>query len=179
MMILTSKETLMKMIAVLTFVAACVILSLIGLPEAATLAPGDLLVGDRQGAIWHINALTGVQTQLNPEGIPYPTTLALEADGNILVTSFVCDGCGGSFLPSVYRLNPTTGAWSVLSEGGLFQQPFGIVVTPEGRILVADRASGGVIIEINADTGAQSIDATGTGFGRGLLLVPSGGKKKK
>jgi streptogramin lyase len=174
-----SKEILMKMLAAPALIAACFILSLTGLPEAATLGPGDLLIADRQGAIWHINALTGVQTQLNLEGIPYPTNLALEADGHILVTSFVCDGCGGSYLPSVYRLNPTTGTWSVLSEGGLFQQPFGIEVTPDGRILVADRTNGGQIIEVSPTSGAQSTYATGTGFSRGLLLVPASSKKKK
>jgi hypothetical protein len=49
----------------------------------------------------------------------------------------------------------------------------------EGRILVADRSNGGVIIEVDAHTGEQSIYATGTGFGRGLLLVPGSSKKKK
>src|SRR5262249_53752866 len=60
---------------------------------------------------------------------------------------------------------------TVVSSGGLFQQPLGLAVAPNGTVYVADAgASGqpGSIIAVSLATGTQTLVSTG-----GLLVDPS------
>jgi uncharacterized repeat protein (TIGR01451 family) len=59
-------------------------------------------------------------------------------------------GSGG-----VIRIDPATGAQTVVSSGGLFQDPSGLAIEADGNIVVSDRYSG--IIRVNPATGAQSV----------------------
>jgi DNA-binding beta-propeller fold protein YncE len=162
----------------LVAIATNLVLSLVGVEEAAavTLKLGDILVADRQGPIIKIDPETGTQTVVNPLGITYASGIAVDADGKILVTSFVCDGCGGSFLPTVIRIDPVTGAQTVVTEGGFLNHPFGIAVEADGQILVTDDRN---LIQIDPVTGDQAIFATGGSLqlGRGITIVRTKPKK--
>ena len=118
---------------------------------------GDLLVVDTNalsgGALIRIDPETGTRSLVsangNPAGGPafaFPTGLALEADGDILVIS----GAG------VIRVDPDSGTRSAVSANGNpagapgFAEPFGIAVEADGGIMVTDDmaftyATGGVI----------------------------------
>src|SRR5437867_2212023 len=77
--------------------------------------------------------------------------------GDILVVDANAQGGNGA----VIIVNPTNGAQTVLSSGGLFVEPVGIVEsTADGFIYVTDRNRGDVI-RVNPNTGSQSVIAPG------------------
>jgi len=59
----------------------------------------------------------------------------------------------------IVRIDPLTGAQSLLAEGGLLVAPQHLVATADGRVFVADSGAGAVI-EIDLGTGAQRLVAT-------------------
>ncbi len=86
-----------------------------------------------------------------------PYDLAVEADGDLLVVDLgepeVKDG-------AVIRVNPYTGRQTLVSSGGLFFDPAGITVGPDGSIYVIDNLFGsnsGIVVRINPRTGAQQL----------------------
>jgi streptogramin lyase len=159
-------------VVLMAAVMGILVLSLPAIAKAATapLKLHDILVADRQGAISKIDPATGLQTVLNPLGIPYATGIAVEANGQVLVTSFVCDGCGGSYVPSVIRLDPAAGAWTTLTAGGFLHKPFGIAVDADGQILVTDEAN---VIQVDPVSAAQTMFVTGPPLqlGQGLAII--------
>jgi len=70
----------------------------------------------------------------------------------------------------VIQINGLTRERALLSHGGLLALPFGIVVTPDRRILVTDR---GRLIEVEAATGQQTLLAD-LGCAAGLTLEHDG-----
>ena len=73
---------------------------------------------------------------------------------------------------AVLRIDPATGAQSILSQGNLLQGHTGLALEADGHILVADTGwqGGGLeVIRIDPVTGTQSIVTSG-----GLLSVCSG-----
>ena len=103
---------------------------------------------------------TGSATALREVGI------ALETDGAILVVEQSLVG-GQPGNGRVTRLDPTSGDRTVVSEGGEFSSPAGVVVEANGGILVADTdalgGSGGVI-RVDPTTGAQTAVSSGGTF---------------
>jgi len=85
----------------------------------------------------------------------------LPADGTILVanTPFV----NPSAPAGVVEVNPTTGAQSVLSSGGLFSEPLDLREAPNDTLYVADynAHTSGAVIAVDPSTGAQSLVASG------------------
>jgi streptogramin lyase len=79
--------------------------------------------------------------------------------------------CGGSYLPSVIRLDPASGMWTVLTEGGLMQKPFGVAVEADGSILITDMAR---VIRVDPLTGDQTIFTSGLTLqiAQGITIVP-------
>jgi uncharacterized repeat protein (TIGR01451 family) len=107
--------------------------------------------------------------------------LALDANGNILVTDTGCPthGCttghrvSGGSPAAIYSVNPTTGAVTTVTSGGFLDRPYGIKVELNGNLVVTDATSnvppftgsGGVIrIVIDPTTGSatQSVVSVGT-----------------
>src|SRR2546427_12225835 len=83
--------------------------------------------------------------------------------GTILVADE--DAFGGS--GGVIRVNPTTGAQTVVSSGGNFVEPTAIAIAVNGDILIADRnafGGGGGVIRVNSTTGAQTVVSSGGNF---------------
>jgi sugar lactone lactonase YvrE len=83
--------------------------------------------------------------------------------GDILVVdanSF--NGNGG-----IFKVDPATGAQTLIATGGFLQEPVAIAIEADGRILVTDRT--GLVIRVNPATGEQSVVSQ-----HGLFVDPFG-----
>jgi sugar lactone lactonase YvrE len=72
----------------------------------------------------------------------------------------------------IVRVDPTTGAQTVISSGGQFIDPYGVALAPDGSLIVADRGSfggAGTIFRVDPTTGVQTVITSG-----GYLFDPSG-----
>ncbi len=88
------------------------------------------------------------------------------APGTILVADRSASGGTGA----VIAINPANGAQQMVSSGGSFANPSGVVVEPGGTLLVLDTdAFGGVggVIRVNPSNGAQTALSVGS-----LLINP-------
>lgn len=127
----------------------------------------DILVAESGGfgysALLRIDATTGDWTTVSGglwSSTMRSTGIAVERDGDILVT-----GAG------VMRVDPRTGAQTMLSSGGLFVDTAGIALEADGSILVADAGpwdrGAGAVIRVDPVSGAQTRVYSG-----GLLVRP-------
>jgi glucose/arabinose dehydrogenase len=138
---------------------------------------GDILVADEDGvicgngALFRVNPTNGVRTLLSnfcsaaqgPTG-ENPHGVALEADGNILVTDRTA-GIGIS--GALFRVNPLTGARILLSDFGDVAQgpvgrgPTGVVPDASGDILAIDPdfdgTGNGVLFRVNPTNGMRTV----------------------
>src|ERR1041384_1508794 len=80
------------------------------------------------------------------------------APGDIVVSDADAFGGGGGII----KVDPTSGAQTSLASGGAFSDPSGIVVKPNGNLIVAD--VNGKIIEVNPASGNQTIISSGGSF---------------
>jgi hypothetical protein len=144
-------------------------------PAGIAVAPdGTLFVVENVGvgpardpAVLRIDPATGAQTVLTRGGnLCYPFGIALESNGVLVVTDF------GDLLPQidcpqnfggVYRVNPGTGAQSVLSvnqvpsPGNMLRGVFGAAVEPGGGILVVNQTGAqAAVASINPGNGEQT-----------------------
>jgi hypothetical protein len=70
----------------------------------------------------------------------------------------------------ITRIN-AAGNETVVSTAGLLTDPWNVILTPKGKIVVADTGSG--VVSINPSTGAQAAVSTTTGL-TGIGLAPNG-----
>ncbi len=102
----------------------------------------------------------------------YVSGLAIDPDGNILVTSINCAGGGRGVL---LRYGPGGGDPEVVSHGGLLGNSKGIVVAPDGTIYVTNLE--GIIVAVDPGSGEQSLvcrtPAGWEPFGIALVTVPT------
>lgn len=108
---------------------------------------GRLFVTDEVRGIVEVAPATGARSVLVPVealGGP-PRGIGREASGDLLVTLQTTPA-------RLVRIDATTGALSVVTEGGLLLAPTGVDVAPDGSILVADQNA-----RINPITGVQSV----------------------
>ncbi len=164
--------------------AAIWVSALLAASSAASAATGDVYVADfgptggaaSDGKIVQIDPRTGAQRVVSSGGLlSDPSGVAVDKDGSLVVAdnnggqSQCIDGCG-----RLIRINPSTGAQSVISDGGeqnefddtppYFVNPTGVAIAPDGSLLVSDAAAffrsntlHGAIIKVNPASGAQSI----------------------
>lgn len=138
------------------------------------------LAFDSDGTIWAINRggnpglvrvdpISGAQTPISTGGLfVKPNGIAVEADGNVLVSDF--DGFGGT--GKIIRVDPATGGQTVVASGGSLVDPTGMVLDANGDILVADfgePGGTGKIVKVNPSTGAQTVVSSG-----GVFIDPFG-----
>jgi MYXO-CTERM domain-containing protein len=76
--------------------------------------------------------------------------------------------------PRVIRVDPQTGAQTLISEGGLLEEPVAIAVEPAGTLLVSDSAAG-AILRIDPGTGGQTVVSGSFGGLLALALEPATG----
>ncbi len=152
------------------------------------------------GRIIRVDPATGVQTPVSTGGeLVDPAGVAVAPDGSLLVVENV--GVGGdprtpiTQRPAVIRVNPRTGAQSVLARGAPMCYPFGIAVDRQGGILVSDFGNlvengvtvascdptGGGVIRVNPSSGQQQwLSFNSAAFGStflgpvGLAVEPNG-----
>jgi DNA-binding beta-propeller fold protein YncE len=86
-----------------------------------------------------------------------PYDLAVEADGGLVIADM---GQQNQKDGAVIRVDPVTGRQTLLSSGGLFYDPAGIAVAPDGTLYVVDSfpgPDGGAVIRVDPNTGAQQL----------------------
>jgi sugar lactone lactonase YvrE len=175
----------MLKLAVMLIVAVIIthVLSLANIEEAtaATLKIGDILVVDHLYGVIQINPDTGAQTVVSTGGYLNTSSnsargIALEANGQILVTDTAITLTDGSLVGGVVRVNPATGTQTLLSSGGLLSQPLNVDVESDGYIVVTDRAG---VIRIDPITGTQSLVSSGGNLSgpQGITIVQTKLKK--
>jgi streptogramin lyase len=98
-----------------------------------------------------------------------PSGIAVAPDGTLFVVENV--GLGPARDPAVVRIDPATGAQTVVTRGGNLCYPFGIAVEPNGGLVVTDFGdlivggqaqidcpqNFGAVYRVNPGTGAQSV----------------------
>jgi len=134
-------------------------------------AADNLLVADRTAhAIIRINSTTGAQAVVSAGGSlsgdvgAGPNGIAIDAAGDIVVASA---RSGARDAGVVVRVDPLTGAQTVISEGGSLGSLNAIAIDAAGNYWVADGF--GSIIRVNSTTGAQSVVSSD-----GSLAIPLG-----
>ncbi|MBI2906994.1 MAG: hypothetical protein HYX92_05000, partial [Chloroflexi bacterium] len=154
--------------------------------SAGPLKPGDLVVVDYNGAgggysgvlpagsgrVLKVDANTGAQTVIASGGyLDYAHAVALDAAGRIIVLQRSDSYNKPTSKGSIVRIDPATGAQSLVSSGGSFANPQGLAIDSAGNYIVADgEASGtGALIRVDPISGDQSIISSG-----GLVRSPSG-----
>lgn len=148
-------------------------------PNAGKILVADLDAFSQAGAIFRVNPTTGAQTTLTQGGNFYflqglaiaPT--GTPNDGDIYVTSV---GDGSAITSKLIKVDPSTGAQTIISSAGNFDYPVGMAVESDGNILVVD-AKAKKVIRVNPGTGVQTVlsDAANTAQGSGLntFLLPT------
>ncbi|HET8952900.1 MAG TPA: hypothetical protein VFN44_20420 [Solirubrobacteraceae bacterium] len=156
---------------------------------SAQLQAGDVLVVDNDvppvstGVLFRVDPQTGARTVLSNFGAGNPTAVAVEADGDVLVTDTDAgtDPAGGtSEWGALYRLGPERTILSDFGAGSATgRTPRAVAVEPDGGILVIN-ASGGtsnraLLVRVDADTGARSVVSDfGNGSQGSLGVEPRG-----
>jgi uncharacterized repeat protein (TIGR03803 family) len=147
------------------------------LPVQSQLITGDIVVSDASsgtgnlGALFRVDPSTGVRTLLSdfgnvaqgPTGVN-PRGVVIESSGNVLV---IDSGGGTGDKGSLFRVNPSTGTRTLLSDFGDVAQgptgadPFGVNVEPSGNIIVTDSAAGtgglGALFRVNPSSGKRTL----------------------
>ena len=158
------------------------------LPVQSQLNTGDILVTDwnagtgTRGALFRVNPSTGARIVLSDFGsganqAVNPYGVAVESSGNILVTDADAGSSGRGVL---FRVDPTTGARTVLSNFGSGANqgvnPVGVAVESSGNILVIDWLAGtdykGALFRVDPTTGARTVLSDfGSGANQGVEPV--------
>ena len=132
-------------------------------PVDVLLSPrGQLYVADREadatpgGAVIRVDPTTGAQTVVAAGPLlGIPTAIAREASGNLLVTDEQLQG--------VVRVDPASLVNSPLSSHLLIENPSGITIDEQQRVILSNRDSDtspeGSVLEIDPLTGEQSLIA--------------------
>jgi streptogramin lyase len=147
------------------FGALAVLACLPTISKADVLQAGDLIVADRaasdHGAIFRVDPITGVQTQISTGGFFQDLTgVAVDSKGNIFVSD---RNAFTGALGGVIQVNPTTGVQTPISSAGLFVHPEKLAAG-NGALLVAN-PQGTALVSVNPVTGMQTPAILGGGFG--------------
>lgn len=135
---------------------------------AAMEADGHLMVADQDagtgalGELIRVDLATGGQQIVSSGNTPgnmfkAPSDVAIESNGNLIVVDpAALDGNG-----AVFRVDPTTGAQTIVTQDGFLRNPRGVTLNAVGYILVADEhtlgGGGGRVIGVDPVTGVQTV----------------------
>jgi len=154
--------------------------------NAAKLANGDIVVSDKRvpgtpdgpGAIFLVNPTTGAQSILSQAGsFVEPDDVQIGSDGKLWVADKGEDGQPATTLNGLLiKVDPVTGAQSVIASGGNMFNPTALAIAPNGLVFIADRGptsvpanADGRVIQVDPATGAQTVITNGN-----LLQEPRG-----
>lgn len=151
------------------------------------------------GRVIRVDLATGQQSLVSLGGqLVDPAGVAVARDGSLYVVENVGVGGnprGGVLQAAVVRINPATGAQTVITRAGELCYPFGIAVNAQGRILVSDFGNlvensvpvvtcdltGGGVVGVDPATGRQAwLSSNSATLGQlflgpvGLTVEPSG-----
>src|SRR3989338_1966643 len=150
-------------------------------PQTTPLIPGDMFIADPsapsdQGGIYHFDFLGNQKAVYSGPDLEEPMGVAIDGDGNLIVGDPQAFSLGGA----VFKINPTNGVQTVVSQGQYFVDPRGVAVAANGDIFVADSDAfnyyGGVI-KVNPITGVQTPVYVSTDQNAGpyyLTVAPNG-----
>jgi hypothetical protein len=124
--------------------------------------------GSAQGELVRVHPQTGTRTSVSNFGMganpgSNPTSVAVEADGQILATD---EGHTSTTpLGLLYRIDPSSGARTILSDlntgANTGRKPEGVAVEADGQILVVDKHAGaltrGMLFRVDPQTGARTV----------------------
>ncbi|HEX5067842.1 MAG TPA: NHL repeat-containing protein [Myxococcota bacterium] len=140
--------------------------------HAASLAPGDLVVGNLSGGqVLRVDATSGEVTVIASGGLlSRPIGVAVDGSGDLIVVD--------NGVNAVIRIDPDTGIQSLVSEAPV--NPVGVAIHPDGSILVSDddysEPIRSPIKRIDPLTGASSQFASGSNlFAPGGIAVAQNG----
>ena len=133
----------------------------------AIAANGDIFVTDSTiasgaGGVIRVDPITGAQTLVSSAGFfADPEGIAVAADGSLLIADQSAYNEAGQInRAGVIRVDPLTGAQTLVSSGGLFTDPIGIAIAADGTLLVADQNAFdgfvGAVFRVEPATGAQA-----------------------
>jgi len=163
--LLYRKISCQKISIALLLVAMMVILITPGVSAGANLKLGDILVAEPGNeSVSVVDPVTGTRTMISSGGLLSPShrsvVVALAPDGYVIVVHRE---------NGLIRVNPVTGAQSVLSQGNHFRDPWAIAIEKDtGDIYVADSGydharpeinEAGKIIMVDPISGTQEIIA--------------------
>lgn len=148
-------------------------------------APGDPYVvytANKQvdgAVILRTEPATGSTVEISRNGplgtlFRQPYDLAVEASGSLVVADM---GVPNAKDGAVIRVDPFTGRQTLVSSGGQFYDPSGIVVGPGGVLYVLDNLAGtssGAVIRVDPNTGAQQVIASNLSPPLALFDLPFG-----
>ena len=136
-------------------------------------ASGTLVVIDQnagagtRGALFRVDPITGARTLLSDFGVGPnlgfdPFGVAVEANGTLVVVDF---SAGIGLLGALFRVDPVTGARTLLSDFGVGPnqgaEPIGLAVEANGTLVVADFNAGtggrGALFRVDPVTGARTL----------------------
>ena len=123
-------------------------------------------------AIIRINPLLGgLQTIITSGGyLAWGGDMVFDASGQILVANPGGVDDQGNPNGSVVRVDPATGAQTIVSQGGTIVEPVRIALDANGNILVGDQGVWTAVIRVDPVTGAQTMISSGN-YG-GIAVVP-------
>ena len=120
-------------------------------PKGITFLNGRLLVTDadsfdKNGALFSLNADGGWRVLSDATAFNNPQAAAIDADGQIIVTDRGNVDTTGD--ERIFRVNPATGAATLITENGYLHTPWGIAVVRvptcgNGRVDVEEQCDGG------------------------------------
>lgn len=123
-----------------------------------------------------LSAFVGLTTVVAFLTTAIPSGAVTLNPGDILVADLNAFGGPGG----IFRVDPNTGAQTVVSSGGYFIGPAGIAIAANGDLLIANAGGGssgpGSIIRVNPITGAQAIVSSGDNLANpvGLAIAANG-----
>ena len=165
-------------------------LALLLLPGSALAAPGDPWVAyvansvvTKQSAaspvVLKANPATGALTEVSRNGAQgdlfrHPYDIAVAADGSLLVADMGAYATPSDRTPDgrIIRVDPVTGAQSLVASGNLLVDPAGLALAPNGLIYVIENVGTlgqPGVVSVDPATGAQSLVTQG-----GQLCYPFG-----
>ena len=138
-------------------------------------ANGNIIVVDKaypggggtgiSGQIIEVNPYNGDQTVISEDGLfVNPGGVAIDANGNIIVADQLYDTTGDDTIGGIIKVDPTTGAQTVVASGGYINGPSDITIDAAGNIYVPSSIVGGVvsIVRVDPTTGTQELISSGS-----------------